>query len=645
MNRRRFLGLGLASAAAAAHTGRAWAADAAESFGLLVDLTRCMGCQACEVVCADTHGLPRPAVTPEGDREPASPLASFCPTTADRLVRIQRLHDPDGGGSVWARKACAHCLEPACAAACPTGALARSPAGPVLPTPERCRGCHRCAASCPLGVPKIEHGPHGPRITQCDLCAARLEAGQLPACAEVCPEGATTFGTRRALIEEARRRMAAEPDRYHGHIFGRRELGGLGVLTLSGVPFEALGFPAELGIQPARPQAGVGLLADLPWLAGAALLPLLGIDRALGAPPEGGEASPAARTRKKPRRQRGLRLIPTGLAAVAAALLAVVQLTGGQATPSADALPWSAWSSAWLTVSAALTVGAMAVVLTSTLAGVRSTVLITTTARAGLLGLLAHVLLPLVTPGAPWHTVDDTLGLPGGWAAGVAACAVLAVLLGRAPGRVDPGTRRKLLAAGALLAMLPALLHLDGAARLATLFDATGPPRAGIAGAATLTLAALLLGLAVPLLQALAPRGGSAGPRWAQSWPLTKAVATGLVALALLGCRPLLAAGGLAAVASPTGAAALLALLTATLLPAALLLVGAIRRAHGTLRAGALLAAAGGTWICAQPWLTASGGPGLPSLSELLGLVVTAALVVTIPAILPDSGNAREVAP
>jgi formate dehydrogenase iron-sulfur subunit len=632
VNRRRFLGVGLASAATAGWSGGAWAAEEAESYGLLVDLTRCMGCQACEVSCADVHGLRRPSVKPNGDSAPQSPDAPFSPTTAERLMMIQRLAKDDGG-SVWVRKSCTHCLEPACAAACPTGAIERSPAGPVVPVPSRCRGCHRCSVACPLDMPRTVHREEGPRVAFCDLCALRVSRGGLPACAEVCPESAVTFGTRRALIEEARRRMAESPGRYDPHIFGRRELGGMGVLTIAGVPFEALGFPTDLGNEAPVLSAGGDLARALPWLAGAAVLPLLGVDRALGSPPAA-EASSGPRPRRRRlggRRARGLRSVPAVLAVLGAVALATYQLGWGGGAPRGHALPWSAWSSALLAMSAAWAAGCLAVALVSALGGGRGEGLATAAARWGLVGSLLHCLLPLLTPGAPWRTLDAALGLPGGWALGVLGTALLAVVLVREPGTGGVAARRRLLAGAALLAALSPLLHLGGLSRLAVLTTSGMPPLAGGANAVELTLAALVIGLSFPLWHALSGRGSAPSEGWGRAWPLAKASSAALLAMAVLGIRPLFAPGGVGAVASPLGATLLSALVVATLLPAGLLIVGGLRRAVVPMRAAAALALLGAAWRCVQPWLlTGRGEQAAPGFGELVGIVATVVVVAVL---------------
>ena len=76
------------------------------------------------------------------------------------------------------------------------------------------------------------------------MCYDRVSQGKPTACAEACPTGATTFGDRDELIDEARRRIAEDPDSYYPEIYGMKEAGGTNVLVLSPVPFDQLGFPS-----------------------------------------------------------------------------------------------------------------------------------------------------------------------------------------------------------------------------------------------------------------------------------------------------------------------------------------------------------------------------------------------------------------
>jgi hypothetical protein len=66
-----------------------------------------------------------------------------------------------------------------------------------------------------------------------------------PACCEACPRDAVVYGYRAELLAEARRRIAAEPARYNGQVYGEAEGGGTQVLYLAGpgVAFAELGLP------------------------------------------------------------------------------------------------------------------------------------------------------------------------------------------------------------------------------------------------------------------------------------------------------------------------------------------------------------------------------------------------------------------
>ncbi len=61
----------------------------------------------------------------------------------------------------------------------------------------------------------------------------------------MCPREAVIYGYRRDLLAEAKRRLAAEPARYNGAVYGEKEDGGTQVLYLAGagVTFEQLGLP------------------------------------------------------------------------------------------------------------------------------------------------------------------------------------------------------------------------------------------------------------------------------------------------------------------------------------------------------------------------------------------------------------------
>src|SRR5574342_1036431 len=104
MNRRGFLKtMGLAGATVAIPVGNGAAApkSGGEPYGILVDTTRCVGCNSCTYACAEANGLP----------EPKDPEAVTKPTTT-QWTAIGTFKTSKGEASV--KRQCMHCVSPAC---------------------------------------------------------------------------------------------------------------------------------------------------------------------------------------------------------------------------------------------------------------------------------------------------------------------------------------------------------------------------------------------------------------------------------------------------------------------------------------------------------------------------------------------------
>jgi len=259
-----------AGGAAAAVTLADWTADveaaaprrtADGAYGVLVDTTRCVGCRGCEAACSEANGLPGPAMPGEARvfAEPrrTDPVAY---TVVNRYANAE-----EGRSPRFVKTQCLHCSDPACASACLVKAFEKTPEGPVVYNADRCLGCRYCMVACPFGVPKFEYGKARPFVRKCTFCASRVKQGTPPACAEVCPSGALTFGKRAELLEVARTRIYRDPERFVHHVYGEHEAGGTSWLYITDVPFEQLGFRTDVATTP-YPELTWTFLSAVPFV-------------------------------------------------------------------------------------------------------------------------------------------------------------------------------------------------------------------------------------------------------------------------------------------------------------------------------------------------------------------------------------------
>ncbi|WP_075187618.1 nitrate reductase subunit beta [Teredinibacter haidensis] len=80
---------------------------------------------------------------------------------------------------------CEHCLNPACVASCPSGAIyKREEDGIVLIDQDKCRGWRMCVSGCPYK--KIYYNWNTGKSEKCIFCYPRIEAGQPTVCSETC---------------------------------------------------------------------------------------------------------------------------------------------------------------------------------------------------------------------------------------------------------------------------------------------------------------------------------------------------------------------------------------------------------------------------------------------------------------------------
>lgn len=263
VSRRGFLrGLAAATGAGLA-AGAAPRAQASETFegypdryGVLVDLTKCVGCRTCEAACYEENRDKDSNWAPAHEHEEnlPEPKAAF----EDQSVLAEKRRPSAGSYTVINRYGhhfrklnCLHCNEPACASACLVGAFKKTPEGAVVYDASVCIGCRYCMTACPFSAPAYEYDKaFTPRVLKCTLCYHRISRGLLPACVEACPFEVMTFGKRSELLELARQKIARHPERYVDHVYGEKEVGGTSWMYLSPVPFEELDLPANLPLSP-----------------------------------------------------------------------------------------------------------------------------------------------------------------------------------------------------------------------------------------------------------------------------------------------------------------------------------------------------------------------------------------------------------
>ncbi|MFG0284888.1 MAG: 4Fe-4S dicluster domain-containing protein [Phycisphaerales bacterium JB039] len=214
-----------------------------DRLGVLADLTLCIGCRRCEWACAEARGAPH---GPLHEYDDASVFEQTRRPTPDQLTVVNRVGaGPDDPGVVHLKIQCMHCEKPACVSACLVGAMQKQPDGPVTYDASRCIGCRYCMVACPFERLTYEYDkPLTPRVGKCDMCRARTREGRTPACVEMCPVEALTFGPRAELLKIAHQRIADNPDRYVDQVYGETEAGGTSWLYIADRPFSQLGFPA-----------------------------------------------------------------------------------------------------------------------------------------------------------------------------------------------------------------------------------------------------------------------------------------------------------------------------------------------------------------------------------------------------------------
>src|SRR5512132_4301685 len=158
ITRRDLLKGAAAAGATAALTGTAEAREkkepGPEAVGMLFDATLCVGCRACQSACKVANKLPADKVEANGGVYDA-------PNDLNSSTKnIIKSLPTDGGGQVYVKQQCMHCIDPSCVSACMLGALhkegegtraidgEKKGSGIVLWDKWTCVGCRYCQIAC-----------------------------------------------------------------------------------------------------------------------------------------------------------------------------------------------------------------------------------------------------------------------------------------------------------------------------------------------------------------------------------------------------------------------------------------------------------------------------------------------------------------
>ena len=98
-------------------------------WGMVIDLTKCIGCMTCTVACEVENFLPH-----------GVSWGRVMDFEDGEYPNVERVYLP---------MPCMQCEEPACMKACPTEAISKREDGIVMTDYDKCIGCRLCIIACP----------------------------------------------------------------------------------------------------------------------------------------------------------------------------------------------------------------------------------------------------------------------------------------------------------------------------------------------------------------------------------------------------------------------------------------------------------------------------------------------------------------
>ncbi len=238
----------------------------------LIDISKCIGCKACQVACMQWNDLRDDIGSSVGVYDNPADLTDQS-WTVMRFAEVTAKDGPMAGELEWLirKDGCMHCEDPGCLRACPApGAIVKYSNGIVDFISENCIGCGYCIAGCPFNVPRISKRDN--KAYKCTLCSDRVAVGQAPACVKTCPTGAIMFGAKEDMVARGEKRTADLKERgfKNAGLYNPQGVGGthvMYVLQHADTPDLYSGLPKDPTINPmvsvwkgvAKPLLSIGL--------------------------------------------------------------------------------------------------------------------------------------------------------------------------------------------------------------------------------------------------------------------------------------------------------------------------------------------------------------------------------------------------
>jgi len=217
----------------------------------LIDISKCIGCKACQVACMEWNDLRDTVGKNRGVYDNPADLSDQS-WTVMRFAEVE----PTPGRLEWLirKDGCMHCADPGCLKSCPApGAIIQYSNGIVDFHEEACVGCGYCVIGCPFNIPRL--AKKDGKAYKCTLCSDRVAVGREPACVKTCPTGAIVFGSKEDMLHHGAGRISDLKERGYQQagLYNPPGVGGthvMYVLQHADRPELYQGLPKNPGISP-----------------------------------------------------------------------------------------------------------------------------------------------------------------------------------------------------------------------------------------------------------------------------------------------------------------------------------------------------------------------------------------------------------